>query len=139
MGRLVPCEGARQAGGRHLQLSGCSHARCVGVLVKYMISRCSRICTCRHSSGTRCTSSRRPTTGTWLVLRAILASEELFPRCVQFVICTKSWHILCRQLLLDNIFFYQNFVMVREESGVGGGAVVQESTAMLREWGRMLR
>lgn len=29
--------------------------------------------------------------------------------------------------------------MVREESGVGGGAVVQESTAMLREWGRMLR
>ena len=29
--------------------------------------------------------------------------------------------------------------MAREESGVGGGAVVQESTAMLREWGRMLR
>ena len=40
---------------------------------------------------------------------------------------------------LGNIFFDQNFVMVREESGVGGGAVVQESTAMLREWGRMLR
>ena len=51
---------------------------------------------------------------------------------------------LCKILVvfwatLGNIFFDQNFVMVREESGVGGGAVVQESTAMLREWGRMLR
>ena len=27
----------------------------------------------------------------------------------------------------------------KEELGEGGGAVVQESTAMLREWGRMLR
>ena len=72
---------------------------CIGVLVleipsliqyilapqqlrKYVIHRCSRICTCRHLSGTRCTSSRRQTTGTWPVLRAILASEELFPRYI---------------------------------------------------------
>ena len=41
--------------------------------------------------------------------------------------------------VLDKLFFNQSFVMVRAESGVGGGAVVQESTAMLREWGRMLR
>ena len=33
----------------------------------------------------------------------------------------------------------QSFVLVREEVSGAGGAVVQESTAMLREWGRMLR
>ena len=53
---------------------------------------------------------------------------------------TDYWYLAClaRNTGLRGII-PKSFVLVREESGVGGGAVVQESTAMLREWGRMLR
>ena len=53
---------------------------------------------------------------------------------------TDHWYLAClaRNTGLRGII-PKSFVMVQQENGVGGGAVVQESTAMLREWGRMLR
>ena len=53
---------------------------------------------------------------------------------------TDHWYLAClaRNTGLRGII-PKSFVMVRQENGVGSGAVVQESTAMLREWGRMLR
>jgi hypothetical protein len=57
---------------------------------------------------------------------------HIFEECEQ-------WYLVClaRNTGLRGII-PKGFVLVREEAGQGG-PVVQESTAMLREWGRMLR
>ena len=52
-----------------------------------------------------------------------------------------DWYFgsLARNTGLRGIIPKSYVIISRREEGEGGGAVVQESTAMLREWGRMLR
>ena len=56
---------------------------------------------------------------------------------------SEDWYFasLARNTGLRGIIPKSYVIIKKEEDGMdeGGGAVVQESTAMLREWGRMLR